>query len=608
VSLNRSEINNRKWIANPPTMAGWICLSRLTGFIDIKHTTGETPMRNFSIPTLKPVRIFSLILIWTWIFPGPIHAAHTTSLAPISQVDSNLERHVSIEPVWTLLASQVLLPLTLAHPTKPLTRMDNPGLPDNGFSITATDPISNALNVPLTSTIQADFSSALDTSTVTTATFVVHGGFTGRLDGAFSFSNGDTHLQLDPNLDFKPGEKFQLSATSEISSSLDIALLPGVINFTAAASVANAVMTAPPISPTFGAGDSHSLALGDLDGDGDLDVVIVNFNAVNNVWLNNGSGGFSPHPSTPTFGASSGSLSNGQDVALGDLDGDGDLDAVIANSGVGAETVWLNDGSGSFSAQPTTPTFGGRNSIAIDLGDLDGDGDLDAVVANIGSDPESVWLNNGAGIFTSHPITPTFEAGEATDITLGDLDGDADLDAVIATYNQTESVWINNGIGGFSPNPAQPTFGSGYSYAVALGDIDSDGDLDAVFANYIGQAEHVWVNDGQGVFSPHPVKSTFGGGYSLDIALGDLDGDGDLDAAVVNGLDGAETVWLNDGSGIFDPHPTTPSFGSGTSFDLGLGDLDGDGDLDAVVSNGINEAETVWLNNLYLIYLPTVVK
>ena len=357
-----------------------------------------------------------------------------------------------------------------------------------------------------------------------------------------------------------------------------------------------------PTTPSFGAGYSVAAPLGDLDGDGDLDAVVANTLAgeAETVWLNDGTGSFTPHPTTPSFDAGDSS-----DLALGDLDGDGDLDAVFANYGYQAETVWLNDGAGNFTAHPTTPSFNAGFCIGLALGDLDGDGDLDAVFASAGNAfglAETVWRNDGTGSFSPHPTTPSFGAEDSGDVTLGDLDGDGDLDAVVANIlaGEAETVWLNNGAGSFKPHPTTPSFEAGYSTSVTLGDLDGDGDLDAVFANF-GTHSTVWLNNGAGSFTPHPTTPSFRAGNSHDVALGDLDGDGDLDAFVANANGEAETVWLNDGAGNFTAHPTTPSFGAGESWAVALGDLDGDGDLDAVLANitafnVVGDAETVWLN------------
>ena len=374
------------------------------------------------------------------------------------------------------------------------------------------------------------------------------------------------------------------------------ALLAAALSLPAptAVAVGTGSFSAHPTTPSFGAGYSMAVALGDLDGDGDLDALVANyFDQAETVWRNDGTGSFSAHPTTPSFGGG-----NSYGVALGDLDGDGDLDAVVANFIGEAETVWRNDGTGSFSAHPTTPSFGGGDSYGVALGDLDGDGDLDALVATCCSQAETVWRNDGTGSFSAHPTTPSFGGGNSYGVALGDLDGDSDLDAVVANFiGEAETVWRNDGTGSFSAHPTTPSFGAGIGEDVALGDLDGDGDLDALVATCCSQAETVWRNDGTGSFSAHPTTPSFGGGDSYGVALGDLDGDGDLDALVANFIGEAETVWRNDGTGSFSAHPTMPSFGGGDSYGVALGDLDGDGDLDALVATCCSsQAETVWLN------------
>lgn len=308
------------------------------------------------------------------------------------------------------------------------------------------------------------------------------------------------------------------------------------------------------------------------NGQADLDVVVANKgNDPQDIWLNDGSANFS----TKTLGSG-----YSQGVALGDIDNDGDLDVVIAND-FDPQEIWTNDGSANFSVS----SFGNADSSsdAVALGDLDGDGDLDAIVANYYDQPEDIWINDGSGNFSAK----TFGAGDSTGVALGDLNNDGHLDALITNFG-TNQVWLNDGSANFS---SQPVAGEFYSRGIALGDLDGDGDLDGVVANgriyYLNDPQNILWNDGNGNFS---VQST-GSDHSLDVALGDLDGDRDLDVIVVNA--GPNDIWLNDGSGNF----ATQTFGGGDGDGIALGDLDGDGDLDAVIATYYYGAQEVWLND-----------
>ena len=213
-------------------------------------------------------------------------------------------------------------------------------------------------------------------------------------------------------------------------------------------------------------------------------------------------------------------------VKLGDLDGDGDLDAFVANStaGGGPNRVFTNDGSGMFS--DSGQALGSSESRNVALGDLDGDGDLDAYVANQGIN--RVWINDGGGVFSDSG--QVLGANDSHDVLLGDLDGDGDLDAFVTNLG-TNRVWVNDGTGAFSDS-AQ-SLGAETSVNAALGDVDGDGDHDAVVSNDVtGQANEVWLNDGSGGFTAS--AQSIGTGTSRDVALGDIDADGDLDLLVVN--------------------------------------------------------------------------
>lgn len=289
------------------------------------------------------------------------------------------------------------------------------------------------------------------------------------------------------------------------------------------------------------------------------------------------------------------------DIALGDLNGDGDLDAFVANHHGNPNTVWFNDGAGSFTI--SAQALGNSDSLGIALGDLDGDGDLDAFVANHGGSggPNTIWKNDGTGVFSLHQTLSVSDFSQ--DVALGDLDGDGDLDAFVANEFGPSLVWKNDGTGSFTNSGQTLGNSSSESDAVSLGDLDGDGDLDAFVANYgasLAQPDKVWKNNGTGTFTDS--GQSLGNSLGTDVALGDLDGDGDLDAFVTNGYNSPNTVWRNDGSGTFSN--TGQNLGSYSSSGVVLADVDHDGDLDAFVSNDYDpfnsflpEPNEVWINS-----------
>jgi hypothetical protein len=210
--------------------------------------------------------------------------------------------------------------------------------------------------------------------------------------------------------------------------------------------------------------------------------------------------------------------------------------------------VWLNDGAGVFSDN-------GQRLVdwtfRVALGDVDGDRDLDAWFGRGSSSPDHrdrLYLNDGKGNFTdSGQNLNTVSTG---DVAFGDLDGDGDLDAYLANGvqqggNFPDRVWMNDGTGKFTDSGQRLGLSNGRS--VELGDVDGDGDLDAVVANgrtqfgIAKQPNVVWLNDGSGVFT---VSQELGNTATTSVALGDVDKDGDLDAFFSNLGDGNQ-LWLN---------------------------------------------------------------
>ena len=330
---------------------------------------------------------------------------------------------------------------------------------------------------------------------------------------------------------------------------------------------------------------SRSAALGDVDGDLDLDALVGN-NGGNALWLNAGAGTFTDSGlsfgGTGTFG-----------VAMADLNGDTFLDAIFANgqSFPDPNQVWFGDGSGGFT--DSGQDLGSEYSFAVALADFNGDGSLDAFFGNNASLENRLFANDGSGGFTE--VTAfDFGIGAALGVATGDLTGNGRPDIVIANGSNPDQIFFNGGPGnGFVESPQM--LGSSRGSCVALGDLDDDGDLDAAIG--AGTIARILVNDGTGHFvdSRQWLGHGLGDGVT-DLEFFDADGDGDLDLYVAinsSGLfgDGNNQVWLNDGNGVFD-QTTEILIGEVSTPEAAVGDIDDDGDIDLV--NGNFTENRVW--------------
>ncbi len=390
---------------------------------------------------------------------------------------------------------------------------------------------------------------------------------------------------------------------------------------------------------------ADSVAIADLKGDGKMDLVVANecqgssgtcYGEVA-VLLGNGDGTFQPAVtySTGAYVAYS--------VAVGDVNGDGKPDLVVANwcqslnqngdcTGDGAVSVFLGNGDGTF--QPAVSySSGGFYATSVAIGDLNGDGKLDLVVTNTqeedGYDGSvSVLLGNGDGTFQA-PVSYDSGGFEAASVAIANVNGDGYEDLVVANYCQGNGCYPYNGeVGvllGNGDGTLQPavTYNSGgeYSYSVALGDLRGNGILDLVVANKFSDNEapkdynavDVLLGNGDGTFQTavsYPLPS---GGYDA-VAIRDVSGDGIPDLEVVEECrrlsahscsgTGEVSVLLGNGDGTFQS-PQKFSSGGYEGSAIAIGDVNGDGRPDLIVTNacgsgcGTDGSVAVLLNETY---------
>ena len=266
----------------------------------------------------------------------------------------------------------------------------------------------------------------------------------------------------------------------------------------------------------------------------------------------------------------------------------------------------INDGTGNFTDESATrlPQLT-MASFSVCAGDVDDDGDLDVVFTNGATfggvaTQARLYLNDGDGFFTNATGTnmPN-DTYNAQDVQLLDYDKDFDIDIALSGKGQNGKrgrLYLNDGTGNFVIDNAFNDLGTGSTYEIDYGDLDFDGDFDMFVQSISGVNEGIARNDGPGVIAPELTFPAPNGSDDNEMAGFDYDNDGDLDS-LIGSLGGTERLYRNDGIGSWvNQNGLIQSQGDST-LDISVGDLNGDGAYDIVTAQGESGN---WRNKAYI--------
>jgi len=335
--------------------------------------------------------------------------------------------------------------------------------------------------------------------------------------------------------------------------------------------------------------DPQSIVVGDFNKDGKLDFAEVNYSNGGSgsvsIFLGKGNGRFEPKMEYAT--------GPGPDaLALGDVNGDGNVDLVVGNDLGASVSVLLGNGDGTFQAPQNYRV--GEYPHWVTLADFNGDKKLDIAVTNEGDNNVGVLLNNGDGTFSSMKNFAT--AQEPYSVAAADFNDDGRIDlAVTGYYASVVSILLGNGDGTFQTHVDTPT---GTAPAVILArDFNGDRKIDMATANYNnGQTGSVSIllGNGDGTFQAHKDYQVGAGPDGL--AVGDFNGDKFADLAVANLIGNTMSILPGNGDGTFG---AAVNFATG-KYPLGVavGEFHGNSrkKQDVIVTNDLSATATVFLN------------
>jgi uncharacterized protein (DUF2141 family) len=365
------------------------------------------------------------------------------------------------------------------------------------------------------------------------------------------------------------------------------------------------------LSSSPGVGQSpYAVCAADVNGDGKLDLISAdNYSSTLTVLTNDGNGGF-VLASTLHVGAPA-------SVCVADVNGDGKVDLICANLGppsgpyLNTLTIMTNDGVGGF--EFASAPIVGLGPYSVCAADVNGDGKMDLICANLSDETLTVLTNDGKGDFALSSSLPAGISPEC--VIAADVNGDGKVDLICANYDSPLMIYTNDGSGGFVLSSEY--LGGGLSCVVAT-DVNGDGKVDLIVSDFgsIGiSSEGVLTNDGSGNFQLASFWNLPANAYSVCTA--DVNGDGKIDLITANSgyipigpsfgpVDYYYTnilmVFTNDGSGNF-TFAASPNVGV-RPYCVIAADVNGDGRMDLISANANDDTLTV-LTNATIFSPPT---
>ena len=335
---------------------------------------------------------------------------------------------------------------------------------------------------------------------------------------------------------------------------------------------------------TFITGDHSgplSLAFGDFNNDTHLDIAVTNYDAHNiGIFLGYGNGTFASQTILST------DASRPISIAIGDFNNDHCSDIVVTNNGTNNIGILFGYGNGSFANQITYSTGYDSLPYSVVIGDFNNDHYLDIAVANYGTDNVGVFLGYGNGSFTIQITYSTSSRSSPYSVVLNDFNNDGQLDiAVVNSGTNNVGIFLGYGNGSFISQMTYSVSPGSNPRSIVISDFNQDNRLDIAVSNYDTNNVSILIGYGNGSFATPTMHSTTIDSGPLEIAAGDFDNDNQPDIAVVNFVTNNVLVLI--GYVLMQSkNPTAYSTGVNSfPFQIAIGDVDNDTQLDLTVSN-----------------------